>query len=103
MPMHGPQHTESPDAVLDACERFGIAYLPYFPLAMGQLTEGHSAIDAIAAQKNATPAQISIAWLLARSDAMLPIPGTSQRKHLEENWAAQEITLTPDEVQAIAS
>jgi pyridoxine 4-dehydrogenase len=103
MQMHGPQLTESPDVVLDACERWGIAYLPYFPLAMGQLGNGHSAIDAIAARKQVTPAQISLAWLLARSAAMLPIPGTSQRRHLEENWAAQDIVLSPDEVRAIAA
>lgn len=107
MQMHGPQLAESPDLVLDACERHGIAYLPYFPLAMGQLGAGHSglagAIDAIAAQKKATPAQISLAWLLARSEAILPIPGTSRRAHLDENWAAQDIPLSPEEVRAISA
>lgn len=103
MPLHGPPQAEAPDVVLEACERLQIAYLPYFPLAMGQLGGGHAAIDAIAAAKKATPAQIALAWLLARSPVMLPIPGTSRRAHLEENWAARDVALTPDEVRAIAT
>jgi aryl-alcohol dehydrogenase-like predicted oxidoreductase len=97
------QHTHSlvdePDAVLDACAARGIAYLPYFPLATGSLPK---ALDAAAKRHRATPAQIALAWLLARSKVMLPIPGTSKVGHLEENWAARRIELSPDEVQAIA-
>ncbi len=100
--MHGPPVTEPPDAVLAACEAHGIAFLPFFPLAMGALGKGHAALDAVAASHGKTPAQIAIAWLLARSKVMLPIPGTSQRAHLEENWAARDIVLTPEEVRAIS-
>ena len=92
---------ESPEAVLAACEEKGIAYLPFFPLAAGALGKAHSAMAAAAASHGATPAQIAIAWLLARSPMMLPIPGTSSPEHLEENWKAREITLTKDEVEAI--
>ena len=96
---------ESPEAVLAACEAKGIAYLPFFPLGAGTLgkaEKGDSALAVAAAKHQAKPAQIAIAWLLARSPVMLPIPGTSSPEHLEENWAAREITLTKDEVDAIA-
>jgi len=93
---------ESPDAVLETCEARGIAYLPFFPLAMGNLGKAHPALAGAAARHGATPAQIALAWLLARSPVMLPIPGTSSLAHLEENWAARTIALTQDEVEALA-
>jgi aryl-alcohol dehydrogenase-like predicted oxidoreductase len=93
---------EDPEAVLAACERHGIAYLPFFPLAAGMPAAANAALDAAAVRHGATAAQISIAWLLARSPVMLPIPGTSSPEHLEENWNARKIALTPDEVTAIA-
>lgn len=93
---------EAPEAVLEACERRGIAFLPYFPLAVGALGQPQPALDAAAKRHKATAAQIAIAWLLARSPVMLPIPGTSSPEHLEENWQARTINLTRDEVGAIA-
>lgn len=93
----------SPEAVLALCEAKRIAYLPYFPLAVGALGKPQPALDAAAKRHGATPAQIALAWLLARSPMMLPIPGTSSPQHLEENWAARKITLTADEVGAIAT
>jgi pyridoxine 4-dehydrogenase len=93
---------ESPEAVLAACEAKGIAYLPFFPLAVGSLAQPHPALAAAAERHKATSAQIAIAWLLARSPVMLPIPGTSSPEHLEANWAARNIVLTQDEVTAIA-
>ncbi len=93
---------DSPEAVLAACEAKGIAYLPFFPLAVGSLGKAHPALDASAKRHDATPAQIAIAWLLARSPVMLPIPGTSSVEHLEENWGARNIVLSQDEVTAIA-
>lgn len=93
---------EAPEAVLAACEAKGIAYLPFFPLAVGSLGKPHPALDAAAAKHRATPAQIAIAWLLARSPVMLPIPGTSSPEHLEENWNARTLRLQRDEVEAIA-
>jgi len=94
---------EGPDDVLALCTELSIAYLPYFPLAVGALGRPHPALDAAAARHGATPAQIALAWLLARSPVMLPIPGTSSPEHLEENWAAREVELTPEEVEAIAA
>jgi pyridoxine 4-dehydrogenase len=93
---------EGPEEVLAACEAKGIAYLPFFPLAVGALGKPQPALAAAAEKHRATPAQIAIAWLLARSPVMLPIPGTSSPEHLEENWNARTIELTKDEVEAIA-
>jgi aryl-alcohol dehydrogenase-like predicted oxidoreductase len=93
---------DEPDAVLELCAALGIAFVPFFPLAVGALGRGHSALDDIARARGATPAQVALAWLLARSPVMLPIPGTRSCAHLEENWAAQELALAPDEVAAIA-
>lgn len=93
---------EGPEEVLAACEAKGIAYLPFFPLAIGALGKPQPALAAAAEKHRATPAQIAIAWLLARSPVMLPIPGTSSPEHLEENWNARTIELTKDEVEAIA-
>jgi aryl-alcohol dehydrogenase-like predicted oxidoreductase len=94
---------ESPEAVLEMCTRHGIAYMPFFPLGVGALTGPDSPVAAAAERHRATPAQIALAWLLARSPIMLPIPGTSRPEHLEENWAARTIALTPDEVHSIAA
>jgi len=94
---------ESPDAVLELCAEKKIAYLPFFPLAIGALGRPHPALDAVAARHRATPAQIAIAWLLARSPVMLPIPGTSSPEHLEENWAAQHLALSNEEVAQIGA
>ncbi len=91
-----------PEAVLDLCTRRGIAYLPFFPLAIGALGQEASVLTAVGRQHGVTPAQVAIAWLLARSPVMLPIPGTSSVAHLEENWAAQKVELSADEVAAIA-
>jgi pyridoxine 4-dehydrogenase len=93
---------DDPEAVLAACEQRGIAYLPFFPLGAGSLAQPQPAIAAAATRHRATPAQIAIAWLLARSPVMLPIPGTSSPAHLEENWKARTIALTSAEVDAIA-
>ncbi|MHB8357195.1 MAG: aldo/keto reductase, partial [Vulcanimicrobiaceae bacterium] len=91
----------SAEEMLQACERDGIAFLPWFPLG-GKGTPNHAALERIAAQKNATPAQIALAWLLARSPSILPIPGTSSIAHFDENLAAGEIALTPAELAALA-
>jgi aryl-alcohol dehydrogenase-like predicted oxidoreductase len=93
---------EDPEAVLELCAGQGIPFLPFFPLGVGAYGRPHGALGAAAAAHGATPAQIAIAWLLARSPVMLPIPGTSSRAHLEENWAAQGIRLGAEEVAAIA-
>jgi pyridoxine 4-dehydrogenase len=93
---------ERPEAVLAACEARGIAFLPFFPLAIGTLATGSGALAAAAARHNCTPAQLAIAWLLARSPVMLPIPGTSKVAHLEENMGAVRVVLDPAAVAELA-
>jgi aryl-alcohol dehydrogenase-like predicted oxidoreductase len=94
---------EDPERVLELCARKNIAYLPFFPLAVGNIAKANTALAAIAAAHRASPAQVALAWLLARSPVMLPIPGTSSVEHLEENWDARRIALSPDEMTAIAA
>ena len=89
--------------VLEECERLGIGFIPWFPLATGRLAEPGGPLDRIAKEREATPGQIALAWLLARSPVMLPIPGTSSIEHLEENLAAADIDLSQDEVVEIGS
>jgi pyridoxine 4-dehydrogenase len=91
------------DEVLEACEEAKIGFIPWFPLATGSLAEPGGPLDKSAKAHDATPAQIALAWLLARSPVMLPIPGTSSVEHLEENVAATRIELSPEEVDEIAS
>ena len=79
--------------VLAYCEREGIGFIPWFPIASGKLAGPGGAVDAIATETGATPAQIALAWLLARSPVMLPIPGTSKVAHLEQNCAAAGLHL----------
>jgi len=86
------------DDVLDYCEPQGIGFTPWFPLAAGELAEPGGAVAEIAAAHDATPGQVALAWLLARSPVMLPIPGTSSVEHLEENIAAAQLKLTIDEL-----
>jgi pyridoxine 4-dehydrogenase len=93
---------DDPEGVLDLCTRKNIAFLPFFPLAVGNVAQDKPVLAAIAAEHRASPAQIALAWLLARSPVMLPIPGTSSVEHLEENWDARRIALSPEEVTAIA-
>jgi aryl-alcohol dehydrogenase-like predicted oxidoreductase len=85
------------EAMLEACEREGIAFLPWFPLG-GEGTPKHAALQRIAKAHGATPTQVALAWLLARSPVMLPIPGTSSSAHFDENLAAAELTLTNEEL-----
>jgi aryl-alcohol dehydrogenase-like predicted oxidoreductase len=83
--------------VLEACEEYGIGFMPYFPLAAGDLGDLGDTLDDIAAAHDATRYQIALAWLLEHSNVTLPIPGTSSVEHLEENIAASHIDLTDDE------
>jgi pyridoxine 4-dehydrogenase len=78
-------------------------FIPWFPLAVGRLAEPGGPLDEIARRHDATPAQIALAWLLARSPVMLPIPGTSSIDHFEENLAAADLELLPDEVAEIGT
>jgi aryl-alcohol dehydrogenase-like predicted oxidoreductase len=94
---------DDPEGVLELCTQKKIAYLPYFPLAVGNVAQVKPALVEIARRHEATPAQIALAWLLARSPIMLPIPGTGSPEHLEENWDARRIALSPDEIANIAA
>ncbi len=99
-PIHGAA-TQS-EAVLTICETRGIAFLPFFPLAIGALTSESGALAAAATRHNCTPAQLAIAWLLARSPVMLPIPGTGRVSHLIENVGAIRVALDPATVGELA-
>jgi pyridoxine 4-dehydrogenase len=87
--------------VLQYCERENIGFIPWFPLAAGRVSGPESPIGRIAARLKATPAQVALAWLLARSPVMLPIPGTSKVKHLEENVAARKLELDADTLREL--
>ena len=89
--------------VLDFCEKQNIGFIPWFPLAAGDLAKPGSRLEAIAKKHNAVPSQIALAWLLKRSPVMLPIPGTSKVKHLEENVAGANITLSDEEFSEISA
>ena len=87
--------------VLEYCDQHGIGFIPWYPLAAGELAKSGSILDRVAKAHGATPGQIALAWLLKRSPIMLPIPGTSRVKHLEENVAAANIKLTAEEYAAL--
>jgi aryl-alcohol dehydrogenase-like predicted oxidoreductase len=88
--------------VVEYCDREGIAFIPWYPLLVGKVSEqAGPAFAAIAKRHDATPSQVAIAWLLRRSRVMLPIPGTSKVDHLEENVGAAAIRLTDDEVEQL--
>jgi pyridoxine 4-dehydrogenase len=89
------------EAVLDHCEAQGIGFIPWFPLASGDLAKPGGVLDAIVHKTGATPSQIALAWVLKRSPVMLPIPGTSKVKHLEDNVAAAGITLSDEDFAAL--
>jgi pyridoxine 4-dehydrogenase len=92
------RHSES---VLEACERDGLGFIPWFPLAIGELARRGGPLDDLARRHDAAPGQLALAWLLARSPVMLPIPGTASVEHLEENVAAQSIELAAEEVERL--
>jgi aryl-alcohol dehydrogenase-like predicted oxidoreductase len=84
--------------VLEHCEQHGIGFIPWFPLAAGDLAEPGGPVADIARERGATAGQVALAWLLARSPVMLPIPGTGSLEHLEENVAAAGLELADDEL-----
>ncbi len=91
----------SSEDVLAACEKLGLAFLPWYPLGAGD-SLSLSKVGKVAKAKGATPAQVAIAWLLAKSPAMLPIPGTGSLAHLEENVAAASLVLDPPDLKALS-
>jgi pyridoxine 4-dehydrogenase len=91
----------SSEDVLDYCTRAGIGFIPWYPLAAGDLAAPGSPLENIARKHRATPGQIALAWLLRRSPVMLPIPGTSKVSHLEENVAAADIELSDEDFSSL--
>lgn len=89
--------------VLRYAEQQGLAFIPWFPIAMGQLAEPGSPLQSVLKDHDATPAQLALAWLLRHSPALLPIPGTSSVAHVEENTASALIELSDEEYQAITA
>jgi aryl-alcohol dehydrogenase-like predicted oxidoreductase len=87
--------------VLDYCTRHGIGFIPWYPLAAGDLARPGSLLDTLAKKHGAAPSQIALAWVLKRSPVILPIPGTSKVSHLLENVAAAGIRLTDEEFAAL--
>jgi len=87
--------------VLDYCEAQGIGFIPWYPLAAGDLARPGTVLDDIAKAHDATPSQVALAWVLKRSPVMLPIPGTGKVKHLEENVAAVDVNLSDAEFAAL--
>ena len=83
--------------VLEACGEYGIGFMPWFPIAAGEMDALGEAVDDVADAQDATRAQVALAWLLEHSDVMLPIPGTASIDHLEEHVAASEVELTEAE------
>lgn len=93
---------EAPEKVLELCTQHGIAFMPFFPLGIGAHASPGGGVESAAQRHGVKPGQIALAWLLARSPVMLPIPGTSRPEHLEENWASRSVRLSPEEVTSIA-
>jgi pyridoxine 4-dehydrogenase len=91
----------SSEDVLDYCAVNAIGFIPWYPLAAGNLAKPGTALDAIVRKTGATPSQVALAWVLKRSPVMLPIPGTSQVAHLEENVRAADIGLSDADFQAL--
>ncbi len=91
----------SSDAVLDACEQKNIGFIPWAPIAANNLQQ--DVLNDIARRLNAAPNQVALAWLLHRSPVMLPIPGTSSVKHLEENTKAADLQLSDEDMERLNS
>jgi aryl-alcohol dehydrogenase-like predicted oxidoreductase len=88
------------DYVVDYCVRYGIAFIPWYPLSAGKVAG--EVLNRIAQARNASPTQIALAWLLHRSPIMLPIPGTSSIEHLEQNVAAASLRLSEEEYEKLS-
>lgn len=98
-------NVEGQEAIVDLCRDRSIAFIPFFPLAIPGERQEPTALAAIAKRRGGgvTASQLAIAWLLARSPAIVPIPGTSSTAHLEENWNARKIELTRAEFDEISA
>jgi aryl-alcohol dehydrogenase-like predicted oxidoreductase len=91
------------EAVLEECARQRIAFFPWYPLAVGDLAQPGGVVGCVASARGATPAQVALAWLLVRAPVVVPIPGTASLRHLEENVAALDLELTPEELAELTA
>lgn len=89
------------DAVVVACEQAGIAFMPWYPLAAGDIARRGAELGAVARELGATPPQVALAWLMHRSPIMCPIPGTSRIIHFELNLAAERLRLDADQLRRL--
>ena len=94
--------SRSSEDVLEYCEREGLGFIPWYPIATGQLAKPGGPLGELSGQTGAAPAQLALAWLLRRSPVMLPIPGTGSVRHLEENVAAAGLQLTGAQYEALS-
>ncbi|MCW2725184.1 MAG: aldo/keto reductase [Frankiales bacterium] len=95
--------TRTSEPVLDYCTQQGIAFIPWFPVAAGDLAKPGGVLDTISKETGHTPAQLALAWLLRRSPVMLPIPGTGSVEHVEENAATATVQLTDEQYDALTA
>lgn len=91
------------EAVLQYCEAEGLGFIPWFPIAAGELARPGGPVDRVVKAVGASPSQVALAWLLKRSPVMLPIPGTSSVRHLEENCAAANVELTDEQMKSLSA
>jgi aryl-alcohol dehydrogenase-like predicted oxidoreductase len=89
------------EAVVEYADKHNIGFIPWFPLAAGELAKEGSVLSKIAKKLNATDGQVALAWLLKRSPVILPIPGTGSPDHLEENVKGASLELTQDDFEAL--
>ncbi len=100
--LHNLTYRKSQD-VLDYCEREGIGFIPWFPIASGQLAQAGGPVDDVVQATGAEPSQVALAWLLQVSPVMLPIPGTKSVEHLEANCAAAGLELSDDQLAELSA
>ncbi len=91
----------SSEDVLDHCENEGLGFIPWYPIASGELARPGGAVDDVVRETGSTPSAVALAWLLHRSPVMLPIPGTKSVAHLEENCGAATVELTGDQLASL--
>ncbi|WP_125771427.1 aldo/keto reductase [Companilactobacillus furfuricola] len=100
--MYNVGHHKGDDAIVDYAEKEGMAFLPWFPLDTGNLAKTDSPLEDVAKKYNASPAQIALAWLLKRSNNIIPIPGTSSEDHLKDNLNAANVKLSDEDFEKLS-
>jgi len=101
--MYNVGHHKDDDAIVDYAEEQGMAFLPWFPLDTGNLAKSNGPLTDIAKKYNVSPAQIALAWLLKRSDNIIPIPGTSSVEHLKDNISAANVELSDADFEKLSA